>query len=163
MPYKNTAFKIKSNGYEFAFTPEEVDAIDIVKKNTATFNIIQNNRSVNAKIIQANSTAKKQTIEIEGEHFEVEITDELDETLQQMGFGITAGKQLKEIKAPMPGLVLQIDVTAGQLVAAGDTLLILVAMKMENSIIIPAHATIKKIAVVAGQAVEKGQLLVELE
>ncbi len=55
-----------------------------------------------------------------------------------------AGKQVKEIKAPMPGLVLEISVTDGQAVKEGDRILILEAMKMENSILIHADATIKK-------------------
>jgi biotin carboxyl carrier protein len=62
----------------------------------------------------------------------------------------------------MPGQVLQIAVTEGQQVQEGDTILILVAMKMENSIRINTDATIKRIAVNPGQAVDKGQVLVEL-
>jgi biotin carboxyl carrier protein len=80
-----------------------------------------------------------------------------------MGFGLAANKQIKEIKAPMPGLVLEIAVTDGQEVNDGDKILILGAMKMENSILIHTCARIKKVAVVSGQAVEKGQVLVELE
>jgi biotin carboxyl carrier protein len=63
----------------------------------------------------------------------------------------------------MPGLVLEIAVSEGQQVREGDKVLILVAMKMENSIIINTDATIKRIAVSAGEAVEKGQVLVELD
>ena len=63
----------------------------------------------------------------------------------------------------MPGLVLQIAVQDGQQVNEGDKILILEAMKMENSILVHADAMIKKIIVSAGQAVEKGQVLVELE
>ncbi len=62
----------------------------------------------------------------------------------------------------MPGLVIDVAVKEGQEVKEGDRLLILEAMKMENSIIIHANATIKRIAVTAGQAVDKGQVLVEL-
>ena len=80
-----------------------------------------------------------------------------------MGFGIAAAKQIKEIKAPMPGLVLEIAVRDGQEVNEGDKMLILEAMKMENSILIHANATIKKVIVKKGQAVEKGQVLIELE
>ena len=80
-----------------------------------------------------------------------------------MGFGIASAKQIKEIKAPMPGLVLEIAVSDGQEVNEGDKILILEAMKMENSILIHTHATIKKVIVTKGQAVEKGQVLIELE
>ena len=100
---------------------------------------------------------------MEGETFHIEIKDEMDQVVEKMGFGKASNKQIKEIKAPMPGLVLEIAVSEGQEVAEGDKILILGAMKMENSILINTRATIKRIAVSAGQAVEKGQVLVELE
>ncbi|MGF2413251.1 MAG: biotin/lipoyl-containing protein, partial [Ferruginibacter sp.] len=68
-----------------------------------------------------------------------------------------------EINAPMPGMVLEIAVAEGQAVNEGDKVLILGAMKMENSILTHAGATIKRIVVAVGQAVEKGQVLVEFE
>ena len=80
-----------------------------------------------------------------------------------MKMGMASNKQVKDIRAPMPGLVLEIAVADGQQVNEGDKILILEAMKMQNSIIIHIGATIRKVVVTAGQAVEKGQVLVELE
>jgi len=114
-------------------------------------------------IIIADITGKKLKIEIDGENFDVEIKDELDQLLEIMELGSASKKQVREIRAPMPGLVLEITVTDGQEVNEGDKILILQAMKMENSIVIHTQAKIRKIAVTAGQAVEKGQVLVELE
>jgi len=163
MPNSLPVYKVKVNEFEFAFTREQIDAVDLVKKSSTEFNLIKDHRSVNAKLIEADNDAKKMTIEVDGENFDIEIKDELDQMLDKMGFGAVANKQIKEIKAPMPGLVLEIAVTEGQEVKEGDKLLILVAMKMENSILIHTSATIKRIAVTAGQAVDKGQLLVELD
>lgn len=157
------AYKVKVNEFEFSFTKEEIDAVDLIKKSPLSFNILSNHRSVNAILVAADIAAKQFTIEVEGENFVVEIKDELDQVLEKMGFGLAVNKQIKEIKAPMPGLVLEISVSVGQVVNEGDKILILQAMKMENSIVIHANATIKKIAVSTGQAVEKGQVLVELE
>lgn len=156
-------YNTKVNEFEFSFTEEQLAAIDLVQKSPTVFNLLTNHQSVNATLIEADASAKKQTLEIEGEIFDIQIKDELDVMLDKMGFSAVAGKQIKEIKAPMPGLVLEIAVTEGQQVQQGDKLLILVAMKMENSIAIPTTATIKRIAVSAGEAVEKGQVLVELE
>jgi biotin carboxyl carrier protein len=156
-------YKVKANEFEFSFTQEQVDAIDVVQKSPTAFNLLNDYKSVNAVVVEADHTAKMQTIEIEGENFEIQIKDELDQVLDKMGFSAVVSKQIKEIKAPMPGLVLEIAVTEGQQVQEGDKILILVAMKMENSILISTDATIKRIAVSAGQAVEKGQVLVELE
>ena len=157
------AYKVKVNEFEFSFTKEEIDAVDLIKKSPLSFNILKNHRSVNAILVAADIAAKQFTIEVEGENFIVEVKDELDQVLEKMGFGLAVNKQIKEIKAPMPGLVLEISVSVGQVVNEGDKILILQAMKMENSIVIHANATIKKIAVSTGQAVEKGQVLVELE
>lgn len=156
-------FIVKTNGFSFSFTKDEIDKIDFVTLSPESFNIIKDHRCSNAKLIEANATAKKIKIELEGETFDIEIKDELDQILDQMGFGKSSIKQVKEIKAPMPGLVLEIAVSDGQEVKEGDKLLILEAMKMENSIMIQTDAIIKKISVSAGQAVEKGQVLVELE
>ncbi len=156
-------FSIKVNEFEFSFTREEIEAIDLIKKTPTEYHLLKDHQSIKAQILDSNSTAKEQLIELNGENFTVVIKDELDQMLDKLGFSAVAGKQIKEIKAPMPGLVLEINVTEGQLVKEGDKILILVAMKMENSILIQADATIKKIAVKPGQAVDKGQMLVELE
>ncbi len=163
MKDNDTTYKVKVNEFEFSFSKEQIDAVDLVQRSPVAFNLLMDHRSVNVKLVEADRTAKKLTIEVEGENFDIEIKEALDQMLEKMGFGLAANKQIKEIKAPMPGLVLEIAVTAGQQVTEGEKILILVAMKMENSIMIHANATIKRIAVVAGQAVEKGQVLVELE
>ena len=163
MPSSLPVYKVKVNEFEFAFTKEQIDAVDLVKKSPSEFNLIKDHRSVNARIIEADNDARKLTIAVGGENFSIEIKDELDQMLDKMGFSAVVNKQIKEIKAPMPGLVLEIAVTEGQEVKEGDRILILVAMKMENSIVIHANAKIKRIAVTAGQAVDKGQLLVELD
>lgn len=163
MSDKAITFKVSVNEFIFFFTKEQVEAIDLVKQSHTSFNLLQDHRSVNATLLETDPTAKKQTIELEGENFSVEIKDELDQMLDQMGFGAVTGKHIKEIKAPMPGLVLEIAVSEGQQVMEGEKILVLVAMKMENSIMIQADARIKRIRVNAGQAVDKGQVLVELE
>jgi len=164
MPENNSVvYKVKANEFEFCFTQEQIDAIDLVQKSPTVYNLLKNHRSMNAVLIEADQSAKMQTIEIDGEKFDIQIKDELDLVLDKMGFNTVPGKQIKEIKAPMPGMVLEIAVSEGQQVHEGDKILILVAMKMENSIIVPADATIKRIVVTTGEAVDKGQILVELE
>jgi biotin carboxyl carrier protein len=159
----NKTLQVKANEFLFSFTSASINAADLRQLSPTEFNLLKDHRSVNAKLIDVDSTGKMQVIEIDGETFAIEIKDELDQELEQMGFGLAINKQIKEIKAPMPGLVLDIAVTDGQEVNEGDKILILGAMKMENSILIHADAIIKKVIVVSGQAVEKGQVLVELE
>ena len=67
-----------------------------------------------------------------------------------------------EIVAPMPGKVLQVAVQPGDHVAAGDTLLILEAMKMETRLIAEAAASVVEVRIAAGDMVDGGQVLVVL-
>jgi len=66
------------------------------------------------------------------------------------------------ITAPMPGNILRINVAAGQKVKAGDTLLILEAMKMENEILAPRDATVAQVVATKGSVVDTGAPLVVL-
>ena len=66
------------------------------------------------------------------------------------------------VTAPMPGNILDIKVTQGQMVAAGQTLVILEAMKMENEIQAPVDGTVASINVSKGSSVESGAVLVVL-
>ncbi len=79
-----------------------------------------------------------------------------------MGFTIGLGKKANDIKAPMPGIILSINVKEGQEVKEGETLLILEAMKMENAIGSPKDGVIKSIFIKSGETVEKGELLIEM-
>ena len=163
MTNSHPAFKVTANDFVFYFDKKEIENASIIQRSPTSFNCLQDNRSVNAVLMESDTTNKKFKISIGGETFLVNIKDELDQMLDQMGFGVKAGKQLTSIKAPMPGLVLEIDVTEGQSLNAGDKVLILEAMKMENSIMIPGSATVKKILVKKGQAVDRGQVMIELE
>ena len=80
-----------------------------------------------------------------------------------MGFEVGATKQINDIKAPMPGLILDISVTVGQEVKEDEPLLILEAMKMENVFTSPRDGIIKSISVSKGDAVDKNDLLIEFE
>lgn len=163
MPNSNKIYKVKANEFEFTLTADEINKIDFVKKSPTAFNILKDNRSVNVHLLKSDVSGKTVTVEVDGESFAIEIKDELEQMLEKMGFDAAPVKHIKEIKAPMPGLVLDITVKEGQAVKEGEKLLILEAMKMENSIMIHADATIKKINVKPGQAVDKGQILIELE
>ena len=67
------------------------------------------------------------------------------------------------LKAAIPGAIERIDTPTGTKVSAGDTLLILEAMKMHNRIKAPMAGTVKAVYVAAGEKVVKGQILIEIE
>ena len=164
MPDKKPfSFQVRVNEFDFAFSQEEIDGADFLKLANSHFQLLKNHRPINAALRSADETCKQQVLEIGGESYAVQIRDELDQLLDTMGYNTDVGTYSKEVKAPMPGLVLHVPIAEGQPVKEGDKLLVLVAMKMENSILVHTDAIIKRIAVQANQVVEKGQLLVELE
>jgi pyruvate carboxylase subunit B len=65
--------------------------------------------------------------------------------------------------APMPGLVVRVETSVGEVVQAGQPLVVMEAMKMENELRSPATGTVSAIKAVVGQAVEKGAVLIELD
>ncbi len=83
--------------------------------------------------------------------------------VNRMGLSVAAASKISDIKAPMPGLVLSVQVQEGQEVQHGEPLLVLEAMKMENLIKSPGSGRVKRIHVSNGNTVEKNQLLIERE
>lgn len=156
-------YQVKVNGYEFTIDQESLDRLDLVEQAPGEFHLIHDFYSVTVRVLESTPPAKQTRIEVDGAVFDVDIKDPLDQMLENMGFGKSSAKHVTDIKAPMPGLVLEVNVQVGQELKAGDKLLILGAMKMENSIVIPTDGVIKSIRVKAGDAVEKGQLLIELD
>lgn len=68
----------------------------------------------------------------------------------------------EKVEAPMQGLVVGVSVTVGQKVSAGDTLVIIEAMKMENPMVSPIDGTVTSIVVSKGDTVDGGDLLVTI-
>lgn len=155
-------YKLIVSGHEFFLSAEDLARANIISTSPTQYHLIQHHQTANAVIIPG-SRYNKLEVEVDGEFFEVEIKDALQQQLEKMGFDKVSGSLLKEIKAPMPGLVVQVSVTEGQQVDTGDKLMTLEAMKMENSITVKSPVIIKKIWVTGGQAVEKGQVLMEFE
>lgn len=134
----------------------------IIQTHPFEYYIQHENRSYNIIILKFNKDEKKLTLKINGKRTSVQVKDKFDLLLEQLGMDKIKAIHHDTIKAPMPGLVLNVLVGEGQEVKKGDTLLILEAMKMENSIKSPTDGIIKKIHVQPKTAVEKNQLLIEL-
>lgn len=116
-----------------------------------------------AELISVDSYNKLLNIKIEGVLFEIQLKDSFDRLVEKMGIGSVAETNEGELKAPMPGLVLNVEVEVGQKVEKGDPLLVLVAMKMENVLKSPSEGTIKNIHVAKDQSVAKNELLITFE
>jgi biotin carboxyl carrier protein len=100
---------------------------------------------------------------LEGERHVVRVEDERLRTLARLGGRVQSGLGEVAVKAPMPGLVVRLVAGPGVQVKAGDGLVILEAMKMENEIRAPRSGTVKAIRVAPGQKVNKDQVLAVIE
>lgn len=134
---------------------------DLVQLDANRFHIIKDNVSYNAELVEADYKAKTFTLKINGTLHTVSVKDRFDLLLDQMGMSNANEKKLNDIKAPMPGLVLDIKVKIGDEVKKGDQILILEAMKMENILKSPGDGIVKAIKVNVKDNVEKGQVLLE--
>jgi pyruvate carboxylase subunit B len=97
-----------------------------------------------------------------GEWFDAEVMDERTSHIRSLVGEGKAAAGPTVIKAPMPGLVVRLLVEPGQAVSAGQGMVVLEAMKMENELKAAAPAVVDQVHVKAGQAVEKGAVLVTL-
>jgi biotin carboxyl carrier protein len=96
-----------------------------------------------------------------GERWEAEVLDERTRHIRSLGAGENLRPKAEVLRAPMPGLVVRINAKPGDKVAAGSGLVVLEAMKMENELKAAAASVVKNVRVAPGEAVEKGQVLVE--
>lgn len=147
-----------NNKYEFSL--EENYDFDNIKIKEGIFHIIKDNKSYNAEVLKANREEKTFVIRVNGNKYTVQLKDKYDELLEKMGISSASGKKVKEMKAPMPGLVVDIRVKEGDAVKQGDALLVLQAMKMENIIKSPTEGSIKKVHIKKGDAIEKNQVMI---
>ncbi len=101
----------------------------------------------------------------EGKMYEVETRTDIEpiitEDTEKTSTKTKQGEGI--IKAPIPGKIISIEVKKGKKVKQGDTLLKLVAMKMENEIVSPKEGTIKEIRVKKNADVNKGDVLIVIE
>lgn len=141
---------------------QDGEEIDLRQKVDGTYSLIYNSNSYDVELIEADLENKELVLSLNGVTHTCKISTSLDLTIKEMGLLSAKSAKLKEIKAPMPGKVLQILVNSGDTVKSGESLLILEAMKMENVIKAPHDLTVKDIKVKLNQAVEKGAVLLKL-
>lgn len=165
-------YKAKVNGREIEVKIEKtakaalIDGkeiiADILKIKEDSYHILQKDRSYNIEVINIDRLEKTVELNINGNPYTVNVRDRYDELLHRLGMDNLTAQKVNDLKAPMPGLVVSVHVTEGQPVKNGEVLILLEAMKMENTLKATADAIVKKIAVKKGQAVEKNEVLIYL-
>lgn len=115
------------------------------------------------EVLKVDLADKTMTIRSSHRTFDIVFKDELDLVLDKMGIKRSTDVVSKNIKAPMPGKVLEVLAKVGDKIMKGDNVLILEAMKMENVIKAEMDCIIKKIHINKLENVEKNQILIELD
>ena len=120
--------------------------------------------TIHARNITKTGEKAGQTYEIfvNGQRFEVNVEDEHTRLLSQLSAS-ESGASAARIEAPMPGLVIGLPCEIGAQVQAGQTVVVLEAMKMENDLMAPIAGTLKELRVSKGQSVDQGELLAVIE
>jgi biotin carboxyl carrier protein len=102
------------------------------------------------------------TLDLDGQRVEVEALDERLRAIRDLTAAAAEASGPAPLKAPMPGLVVRVSVAVGDTVSAGQGLVVVEAMKMENELRASAAGVVTAVLAVPGHVVEKGALLVEL-
>ncbi len=157
-------YKVKVNDtFEYNFTDEQITSLDIQEVSSTKFHVLKENCSFKAEIITSDFLKKNYTVKINSNIYEIDISNQLDLLIQEMGLSLGSAQVINDIKAPMPGLILDVLVQVGDTVKEGDYLLVLEAMKMENTLTALGDGVVKSVSVIKGEKVEKNQLLIEIE
>jgi acetyl/propionyl-CoA carboxylase alpha subunit len=113
-------------------------------------------------IVERREGRGRYTLWIDGYRFDVEALDERTRAIRELSRANAAASGPAPIKAPMPGLIVRINVKPGDVVEAGQGVVVMEAMKMENELRATTAGTVKVVHTSPGATVEKGALLVEL-
>lgn len=134
---------------------------DIHSLGEGRFHARKGNRGFNADIISIDRTTRTVELLVNGKKITVTLRDKIDLLLEKLGMNSASAGKLNHVKAPMPGLIIDLRVKPGDVVKPGDALLVLEAMKMENVIKSAGEGVVKQVKVKKGDSVEKNQVLLE--
>ena len=113
--------------------------------------------------VMAARTAEGADVVLDGVPFRTEVMDETHARLASVTAARGGSHGRRDLKAPMPGLVVKVLVSAGDEVSPGQPIVVLQAMKMENELSVPRGGTVSSVGVAAGQTVEAGQVLASID
>jgi biotin carboxyl carrier protein len=115
------------------------------------------------QLLARRPSAERVEVALLGSTYEVEVVDAARARLAQVAGAAALAHSRRELRAPMPGLVVRVNHRAGDQVGAGEALVVLQAMKMENELSLPTAGTVASVAVEVGETVEQGQVLAVLD
>ena len=129
--FNNLPFILDVNAGQYTFQLIDSDNITLNDSDVNNQIILDNNKAKLVSVKEVNHELKRYQIQIDGRTYLVHISDAVDQQILKMNLKSKKSNKLKELRAPMPGLVRQVNVQEGDEVDSGDFLFILEAMKME--------------------------------
>ena len=112
------------------------------------------------EILKENIKNQTYVIKINGHISSIRLMKSVEKTIEKLGINKNFLQNVSVIKAPMPGLILEVMFKVGDKVKKGEPIIVLEAMKMENILTSPVNAIIKEIKVKPQQTVEKNNVLI---
>ena len=125
--------------------------------------ILNVNDAVHRMVLRERVARGRYRLWLDGHRYDAEALDSRARAIRDMQASVAKPAGPAPLRAPMPGLIVQLRVQVGDTVSAGAGLVVMEAMKMENELRAQAAGTVRAVHVSVGAAVEKGALLVELE
>ena len=143
-----------------AETPVDAELSDI---ESSPVRMVKLGTAVYRVVVQKRAGRGRYTLWVDGYRFETEALDERTRAIRDLSAASAGPVGPAPILAPMPGMIVRVSVKAGDKVEAGQGVVVMEAMKMENELRATAAGTVRSVEVAPGTAVEKGALLVALE
>jgi len=135
-------------------------AADLARVNgTDVYSLVLGGASY--RLVAARGGADTWDIHLRGRRLSVEVVDERTHAIREMTGAGSGPAGPRPVRAPMPGLVVKVEVAPGDAVEPGQGLVIVEAMKMENELKAEVAAVVASVHVEPGQAVDKDQILVD--
>jgi pyruvate carboxylase subunit B len=146
-------------GYE-AEAPQQAQLSDV---ENSPVRVIKLGTRVYRVVAEKKQGRGRYTLWVDGYRFDVEALDERTRAIRDLSAANAAPAGPAPVLAPMPGLIVRVNVSVGDVLEAGHGVIVMEAMKMENELRTTSPGTVKSVEVMPGTAVEKGTLLVVLE
>ena len=149
--------------YEFQLVKKDTENIDQTELSGQKIHLLHNNKSFEIELLENEFINRNYSVKVNGNIYRVNVGTPLDALIKEMGLSLGNDSFEDEIHAPMPGIILEVNVAEGDEVKKGDSLCVLEAMKMENTLTASRDGIVKTVNIAKGDTVDKGKLLIELE
>ena len=155
----NKTFAVEKAGDDLLVDGNKLDW-DMQSVDGHTSHLLIDNVSYKVELVHVDRQEKTVTLKLNNKLANITLKDRFDLLLEKLGMNAAVSNAVANIKAPMPGLILEINVKPGDLIKKGDPVLVLEAMKMENVLKSSGDGEIKEVMVQPGNSVEKNQVLI---